>query len=206
MKINEKDYEEYIRLKRKEELRKYAYDFWDYLSRNIYILQSKYPPIIFTEKYIKDENGGVTTGVTSTYDSGNGNQICYIIITVKDEILDENIQGTIRHEILHLVLRYHGLKSDDNCAIFKILCENFDGGFYGCLDEVEEAIYNHSCSYINKAIDQVKRSNNIKMLNLKMLINEIGNVKYDALDKLNQLFHSINVLCEVIDMNSKTNL
>ncbi len=175
--ITNEEYEELLIYKRICKLDEYAYEFWtNALSRvllsNIFKME---PPIRYTREDMHKKYKYKAEGST--------NSINFARVTIFHRSNDEELEAIIRHELIHCALGMLKLKQDDNCAVFKIMCDIFDGKFYGVMNEIEEEIYNNSYGIVKESINIFEKTNNESIrINIGLMFSKIGNLEINKID------------------------
>lgn len=82
-------------------------------------------PLYISEKLLGKNGEKYTLGRVSNIEPNN-KKIIVIEISINPVLDLEEIKETIRHELIHFGLIISDLKSDDNSAVFNLLCEVFD--------------------------------------------------------------------------------
>ena len=179
--ISEKDYcllQEYKVMKKLDE---YALEFWHNLVEESFHHELRLVrlPIRFQacslEEYRRENQGNACPKrIEST-----GKEITVVLVKfcVDNEI--EEAYQVIRHELLHFSLGLLNLEQDDYAAVFKILCEHYDGFFYRSLNKYQSYIYEKG----------------------KIIVEEL----YDYIDKLDDIVAK-NTLCDVLKLLGKTQM
>ena len=136
---------EYELLKKKNDLEIYAMQFWKRLNEEAFhnSLPVRGLPLQIQLEEFGDrlKQKDLAAGRTLCCPMADGNSyICIVIYLNPYKNVDE-VQQTIRHELLHLALMVTGLKYTDFDAIFKILCERYDAHFYKKISGFDEILY-----------------------------------------------------------------
>ncbi len=117
----------------------YVQSFWKVLTDKSFqsLLQYDTVPLIITEDYIRiKEDGSKTMGLTQKIPHDNI-WVLTVTVSIHPDMTDEDIKGIIRHELIHYALMLKNLKSEDKCAVFKILCEIYNAPYNAELGVIE---------------------------------------------------------------------
>ena len=145
-------------------------------------------------------------GRTLFYPMADGNSYICIVIYLNPYTNIDEVQQTIRHELLHLALMVTGLKHTDFDAIFKILCERYDACFYKKISGFDEILYEQAKPLTDQAftiMDECKDS--VVNCQVGELIYTIGSTDVtetnlqDTIQKARKILDELNIYCEYID-------
>lgn len=178
--ISKQEYDEYLLLKKKNELEKYASVFWQKLAKELFHLSIPekivpiYVKIVSFEQRLKE---GITEATMSPRPMPNGKEFVAITVRMHEYSALETLQQNMRHELLHLALYMNGLKHSDYDAIFKVVCDFYDAHFYKKLTGLEQEIYEATSRQIEEAEELCKEYNDSVLWNIMCeIIQVVGNV------------------------------
>ena len=159
---------------------RYVDSFWKELTEKPFqsLLRYDIVPLIITEEYIRiNEDGTTTMGLTQKIPHDKIWAVA-VTISIHPDLTDEQIKGIIRHELIHYGLMMKDLKSDDKCAIFKILCEIYDAPYHSGLGAIEQSVYDKIADQIKDCFTRAETPD--EKAKLSLMVDIVGNTSYDC--------------------------
>lgn len=180
-----------------DQLRQYAYDFFVKVKKDFDAdIDENIIPIIFFDKPCDhfsgfDKNGiphKISAGVTLNYKKQS-------IIKIFDceNHPTEELEQTVRHEVIHYILWALGLKDKDNTAVFHLMCEKYDAAADEPMSVKEKELYD-KYKKLTKAYSQYEKVCDYSQIlaprvNFIQLLFALGNEKTEKI--FNDCYSSI---------------
>lgn len=201
---------EYELLKKKNDLEIYAMQFWKRLDEEVFhkSLPVRGLPLQIQLEEFDDKlkQKDLAAGRTLFYPMADGNSYICIVIYLNPYTNIDEVQQTIRHELLHLSLMVTGLKYSDFDAIFKILCERYDSRFYKKISGFDEILYEQAKPLTDQAFTIMdEHKNSVVNCQVGELIYTIGSTDVtetnlqDTIQKAKKILDELNIYCKYID-------
>lgn len=205
--MTDEEIKEYELLKKKNDLEIYAMQFWERLDNEVFYkkLPSHAIPLqIRLEEFgarLKQKDYSAEKMVDRKMPNGKS-YICIVIYLNPYQKIND-VQLTIRHELLHLALMMSGLKHTDYDAVFKILCERYDAHFYTKISGIEKTLYDSIKTITDQAFALMdKYKNPLIYKQGSEIISAIGDTSIteiqlsDVFQKIRSLLEGIQNYCE----------
>lgn len=208
--MTKEEIKEYELLKKKNDLEVYAMQFWERLDNEVFYkrLPSHAIPLqIRLEEFgARFDRKDYSAGKMVDREMPNGKSYVCIVVYLNPYQKINDVQLTIRHELLHLALMMSGLKHTDYDAIFKILCERYDAHFYTKISGTEQTLYDGVKTITDQAFALMDKYKNPVIYNQgSEIIFAIGDTSIteiqlsDVFLKVRSLLEKIQNYCEYIN-------
>lgn len=186
---------------REMHFREYACDFWNLLKNTFWVSASslEHLPIVFIHPSTEIANKYIA-GVTNVHLNTRTNtaSMCPVIYLHNNRNI-EDIQQTIRHEIIHYFLWTNYINHDDGDALFHILCNLFDAGAYVALSAEKQLLYDIALPYVKTVHSMVNESAEDSIpMTLSMMLTQIDDADHSISESsVKKLEQSLKLLVNV---------
>ena len=182
---------------------KYARLFWDKINSNfsIRVPEHNYLPIVF-EKLPLDKKLADTYGYTHIHiNDKTGKASLFPVVFLRDDCARQQIEETIRHEIIHYYLGLHYVNHQDNSALFTLMCYLLDGGAYVELDERRSQILDIVKPYAERIFTKYESSDDKQniILHLSLILTAVDDMETHVDKDLKKLAAACKVCCNKCD-------
>lgn len=190
--ITNEEYNELLEYRWIKSLNKYAFEFWTKELGKLDILPIflKEPPIRFF----------ITTD-DEVDRQGYCNSIGFSYVSINRSFDENDINSVIRHELIHSALTMMQLKNNDDCAIFKLLCDLYNARFYGLFNNLEAEIYKTCKDDFDKVINilHINNYDETMKIDLGIIIEKIGDKNIVSIDQLPKLKEDVTFILSAIE-------
>lgn len=202
--LTDKEYDEYEQFKLIKSMETYAFEFWKKLGSESFKysgeINEKILPLRFKtvslQEYLEDSLATCNSRLLP-----DGRMIVLLTIKLHKGSSENILKMHIRHELIHFALILLDLKSHDHVAIFKILCDRYDAGFYRGLEGIEIKIYESCFDDISKMFEYVDiYKDNIINTDVYKVIKVIGDINIKTEEDVKLMKNIIAVIVDEIEL------
>lgn len=185
--------------------REYANKCWNDLTATLWNNRGAFEflPIVFVNHVLYDKNGDMIFGITYMHTNTATNvATIYPVVYISDVRTKEEIESTIRHEIIHYLLGIQYRCHDDCSALFWLICDCFDGNAYLPMNDKSKKIYIIAKPYIDQIFEMYKTTKNESVaINFSLMLTVIDDVEASLSPNFDKLKKDLEVCIEVAKTN-----